>query len=449
MREDGLRRAAGRLARSGLDRIFRYLTRRSRRHRLRVVWADGEKSDYFPPPGAPDVTIVFKTTRAQRRALVDFYQGLFEAYVDQEVDLLGERPIVKLAELGHEVLGARYAKGALAGLLLKNPLIRVKQILQELRQSNRSIARARANAIAHYGLDPAFFETVLGRTVGYSEGYWPDGTPDLDRAKVQNYDYICRKLRLRPGLEVVEVGAGWGYMPLLMHKRYGCKVTVYNPVPRQNAYMRERFAAWGARDIRVLDKDHRQLVEEPERYDRYVSIGVYEHVGYTGYRDWIRSISVCLKPGGLGVLSSTFKMVREMTEYLTLKYIFPGGHLPSLPLTLRMMDRYGLTAIDLENLWPHYQKTVSCWLDHLERRWPEIAALDPEVFDERFRRIWTLYLSGTVETFAAGLDLFHIVFTKGRSADAYPQSRAFLYESPLAGAEGELEVFPHPRARVR
>lgn len=416
------------LARRGLHRIFRYLTDRSRLYRLEIVWADGQSHRYFTGGAPPDIRIRFRTRRAERRAFWRFYAGLFEGYVEQEVDFEGDRPIVLLARLGHHALGNRYARGRLEALLLRNPLVTLQQVLQEWRQSNRDLAQAKANAVYHYGLDPRFFEFLLGSTVGYSEGYWPPGTNSLDQAKVQNYDYIARKMRLVPGLEVVEVGAGWGYMPLLLQKRWGCKVTVYNPVPRQNAYMAARFRRHDAADIRILEKDHRELVEEPERYDRYVSIGVYEHVGYSGYADWVRSMAVCLKPGGIGVLSSTFKMVREMTEYLTLKYIFPGGHLPSLPLTLQMMDRFGLNVLDVENLWPHYQKTVACWLDNLERHWPEIHALDPKVFDERFRRIWTLYLSGTVETFEAGLDLCHIVFVKGRRPDGWAPSRSFLYD---------------------
>ncbi|GBD44701.1 Cyclopropane-fatty-acyl-phospholipid synthase [bacterium HR40] len=432
------------LARRGLDRIFRYLTRKSRLLTLEVEWANGERSRYFAGAAAADVRIRFRTPRAERRSFWRFYQGLFESYIDQEVDFEGDRPIVQLARLGHDALGSRYARGPLAAVLMRNPWVTLQQVLQEWRQSNRDLARAQANAIYHYGLDPRFFEYLLGETVGYSEGYWPPGTNSLDQAKVQNYDYIARKMRLAPGLEVVEVGAGWGYMPLLMRKRYGCHVTVYNPVPRQNAYMAERFRRHGAADIRILEKDHRQLVEEPERYDRYVSIGVYEHVGYHGYASWIRSIAVCLKPGGIGVLSSTFKMVREMTEYLTLKYIFPGGHLPSLPLTLRMMDRFGLNVLDVENLWPHYQKTVACWLTNLERHWAEIQALDPDVFDERFRRIWTLYLSGTVETFESGLDLCHIVFVKGRRPEGWAPTRDFLYDP--ATPTPPMEFWPRGEA---
>lgn len=430
------------LAKAGLDAIFRYVTSRSRRCNVQVTWADGETTRYFPPDGSADVHIVFRTKRAQRHALLNFYQGLFECYVEGEVDILGERPIVQLARLGHEVLGARYAKGPLEGLLLKNPIVTIRQIVQEWRQNNRDLKKARENAIYHYGIDPRFFEFILGDTVGYSEGYWPPGTNSLNQAKVQLYHYVCRKLKLEPGLEVVEVGAGWGYMPLVMRREYGCRVTVYNPVPRQNEYMRRRFDAWGCEDIRILDRDHRELVQEPERYDRYVSIGVYEHVGKDGYADWIRSIAVALKPGGIGVLSSTFKMVREMTEFLTLKYIFPGGHLPSLPLTLRMMDRFGLNVIDLENLWPHYQKTVACWLENLERHWPDIQALDPDFFDERFRRIWTLYLSGTVETFESGLDLFHIVFVKGRLPERWGTTRDWLYAEPVRCDGDSLRYYP-------
>jgi cyclopropane-fatty-acyl-phospholipid synthase len=99
-----------------------------------------------------------------------------------------------------------------------------------------------------------------------------------------------------------------------------------------------------------------------------------------------------------------------------------------------MMDRYGLTVLDCENLWPHYQRTVGCWLANLERHREAIRGLDPRRFDDRFRRIWTMYLAGTLETFQAGLDLFHIVFVKGRGADLRPTTRDALSASPPVGA---------------
>jgi cyclopropane-fatty-acyl-phospholipid synthase len=431
------------MIRRAFSAIIGYFVSRCPTYRVRVTYSDGSSRDFPDGRGEPDIRIVFKTRRAERRAVLQFYQGFVEAYIDEEVDILGEQPFRKLVEIADAVMeNPTGRRSRTADLLRQNPLVWVKQVVQELSQNNRSIARARQNAIHHYGLPPGFFAHLLGDTVGYSEGYWPSGTATLNQAKHNVYDYVARKLCIEPGHKVVEVGAGWGYMPMLMARDYGAEVTVYNPVPRQNDYMRERFARHGLGDsIRVLEKDHRDLKDEPNSYDRYVSIGVYEHVGKDGYRDWIGSIATALKPGALGVISTTAKMRREMTDYLTLKYVFPGGHLPSLPLTLRVMRECGLTMLDVENLWPHYARTARCWLDNLEREWPAIQSIDPAIFTERFRRIWTMYLSGTSNTFRSNLELVHILFMKGRSERDYPWNRAYMYGDWRVKSEGDIDFF--------
>lgn len=411
------------LSRRLLRKIFSLMRSAHPTHRLRVTYADGSSSDCWQGDGEPEVEIVFKSQRAELHAAIEFYAGLFDGYIAGEIDILGEAAMTKLARVGHEAFDRRRKIG-LNRLFGQNPIVRIKQALQERRQDGRDLAQAKQNAIFHYGHDPRFFEYLLGDTVGYSEGYWPLGTDTLNQAKHNNYDRIARKLKLEPGLKVLEVGSGWGYLPILMAERYGAEVTIYNPVPRQNDYMRARFERHGlAERIRLVEGDHRDIAAEAGVYDRYVSVGVYEHVGRAGYDVWVGSIAAALKPGGIGMLSTTTKMVTEMTEYLTLRYIFPGGHLPSLPRTLETMDRHGLTLCDAENLWPHYQRTVQCWLDNLDRHWPEIQALDPVAFDERFRRIWTMYLGGTVEAFRSGLDLHHLVFVKGREAALHNEAR--------------------------
>ena len=230
-----------------------------------------------------------------------------------------------------------------------------------------------------------------------------------------------------------------------MTKRYGVDVTVYNPVRRQNDYMRERFQRHGVGDkIRLVEGDHRDIAEECGRFDRFVSIGVHEHAGYSlkQYRLWARSIAAALKDGGIGVVSTTSFMVRQMTNLLTLKYIFPGGHLPSLPDTLAAFDRSGLMLVEVENLWPHYQRTVDQWRMNFASHWPEIQKRDPAIFTEGFRRAWTMYLEGTVEVFRDSLDLSHIVFTKGRNADYYPLVRnADHAEAELIGGETQPESY--------
>lgn len=265
-----------------------------------------------------------------------------------------------------------------------------------------------------------FSEFVLGETMGYSEGCWVEGTKTLDQAKYNNYEYVCRKLRLKPGDHVLEVGSGWGYMPILMAKKYGAAVTVYNPVKAQNDFMRTRFERQGVADrIQIFERDHRDIVEQRGRYDKFVSIGVQEHAGKDCYRQWINSIAVALKPGGIGVVSTTNLMHRELTNSVITRNIFPGGHIPSLPLMLQIMDECGLTLIEVESLWPHYQRTLEQWRQNFETHWTAIHELDPNFFDERFRRRWRFYLEGTVENFGYALDLSHIIFTKGRDANYY------------------------------
>jgi cyclopropane-fatty-acyl-phospholipid synthase len=139
-------------------------------------------------------------------------------------------------------------------------------------------------------------------------------------------------------------------------------------------------------------------------------------------------MAVALRPGGIGVLSTTTYMEHVPTEYLTIKYIFPGGQVPSLPRALELMDDFGLHAVDIEDLSAHYQRTAEEWLKNFDAKWPEIKSANPSIFKEKFRRIWTFYLSGVIENFRPGggnLNVHHITFEKGKSQ--FPMTREFLY----------------------
>jgi cyclopropane-fatty-acyl-phospholipid synthase len=306
---------------------------------------------------------------------------------------------------------------------LRNPLIDARLLLQEWWQDGSGRGQAIRNADFHYSLPAALFEAMLGGTVGYSEGLWTPETETLDQAKFNGYEYVCRKLHLEPGISVLEVGGGWGYLAIHMAKRYHADVTVYNPVRSQNEYMRERFRRHGLDNkIRLVEGDHRDIVNEAGRFDRFVSIGVHEHAGYRlkQYRLWAESIASALKEGGIGLVSTTTWMVRQMTGLLTLEYIFPGGHVPSLPDTLAAFDRAGVMLIEVENLWPHYQRTINEWRKNFAAAWPRVQKTDPSVFTESFRRRWTMYLEATGEAFGNSLDLSHIVFAKGRRPEYFP-----------------------------
>jgi cyclopropane-fatty-acyl-phospholipid synthase len=175
--------------------------------------------------------------------------------------------------------------------------------------------------------------------------------------------------------------------------------------------------------LTLVEKDHRELANEPSSYDRFVSVGVHEHAGWDCNEQWIRSIAIGLRPGGIGLISSTFNIKKRPTNYCTIKHMFPGGYIPSLAETLLLMERYGLDVRAVENRSYHYHRTVARWRSNLETRWDRIRAIDPVRFDEKFRRCWLYYLAGALETFAATREIincYHITFVKGHFASGAP-----------------------------
>jgi cyclopropane-fatty-acyl-phospholipid synthase len=376
------------------------------KYRLRVVFADGSAHD-TTPIGEPDVTIVFRSAAAERRMVLGGMFEFLEAYFDGAIDVEGDEGLRRLVSIGYAKPFGR----------IEHPLTWLKRRALEWRQNNRNRAQAQRNATFHYGLPAEFFRLVLGDTMGYSEGCWGQGVRTLDDAQRANFDNICRKLELRPGIRLVEVGPGWGEFAMLAADKYGADVTAYGLVPSQNAAMRERMRArgLGAR-ITLVERDHRDLSDEPSAYDRFVSIGVHEHAGRDCNGQWIESIATGLRPGGVGLISATFNMRKRPTNYCTIKHIFPGGYIPSLAETLLLMEKHGLDVLSIENQSHHYHRSVECWQANLEANWERIRAIDPKRFDEKFRRTWLFYLGGAAETYEAAREIincYHITFVKG------------------------------------
>ena len=380
----------------------------------RIVFSNG--AEYRSGGAPPRFTILFRRRRGELRLARYGHVGLLEAYFDGDVDVEGEFPLAFRVALDKQ-LSQR-----------PNALVRMRNRWHEHRHSNRSIAQAKANARAHYGLGKAFYAPWLDRIgMMYTCAYWKEGTATLEEAQRNKMDHVCRKVQLAPGETFVDVGCGWGGLLFHAWRNYGALGTGINTTTEQVAELREDLAREGlVEKIRVVECDFREI---PGQYDKLLSIGTLEHAGRDQLPEVVRAHANALKPGGLGVIHFIGHVGSFDTEFWIRKYIFPGGWIPSLHEAIDAMDACGLEILDIENLRRHYALTLDAWAERFDASWDAIHALDPARFDERQRRIWRTYLWSCAEMFRSRTSrthLFQVTVSKG-NVTKYPMSRAFLY----------------------
>ncbi|HWS14468.1 MAG TPA: cyclopropane-fatty-acyl-phospholipid synthase family protein [Rhodocyclaceae bacterium] len=381
---------------------------------FRIVFADG--SVYQNRDGEPAFAVRFKSAAAQTRVVLTGYTGLLESYFGGGIDIDGD-------------LGAAFRAGLESGFDAAPGLpVWLRNQWQELARSNRTLAGAKANARAHYGLGAEFFGCWLDEPqLVYSCGYWGEGTRTLEQAQRDKLDYVCRKIRLQAGESVVDVGCGFGGFLFHAAEHCGAAATGIDTVTEQVRWLREEVGRRLLADrIAVREADFR---EPCGSFDKLVSIELLEHAGRDQLEEAIRAHARLLKPGGLGLLQFVGHVGAGDTEFLLRRHVFPGAWIPGLAETLAALDQAGLEVLDVENLRRHCAPTLDAWAERFERRWEEIRRLDSKRFDERFRRVWRSYLHASAEAFRAPggrTHLFQVVVAKG-SPEGYPMSRSFLY----------------------
>ena len=382
-----------------------------------VRFADG--SELRTRAAEPAFTLVFRHPRAYWRCLLYGHVGMLEAYIDGEIDVQGS-------------LAQALAAGMEGHLDEPTPLVWLRNRWHEWGHSNSSRARAKANASFHYALGPEFYRLWLDDPLMlYTCAYWTDGTRTLEEAQRNKLDHVSKKVRLRPGDEVVDIGSGFGGFLLYAEERWGVKVTGYNTTRSQVEHARRQIDFRRLKNTVAVEGDFRSMDRE---YDKVVSIGCLEHAGRDGLAELIQAHARSLKPGGLGLIHFIGHVGHLETDYFIRKYVFPGGWIPSLADVVVEMEKAGLEVLDVENLRRHYALTLDVWAERFDRNWERIRALDPARFDERFRRVWRLYLYGCAEMFRSPVGrthLFQVVFSKGNvTSSSYPMTREFLYEQP-------------------
>jgi cyclopropane-fatty-acyl-phospholipid synthase len=317
--------------------------------------------------------------------------GLGESYVEGWWDSPSVDAMITRLHLSRLPRGVRKNWRWLAAML-RARLVNLQDMVRSLKVAEH-----------HYDLGNDLYRAMLDRRMAYTCGYWKDAN-DLDGAQEAKLDLVCRKLGLRPGMTVLELGCGWGSFARFAAERYGAEVTGYS-VSREQVAMGRELCAGLPVELRLAD-----YREARGSYDRVVSIGIMEHVGYKNYRTYMELVDRCLAPGGVSLIHTIGSSTSvTTTDPWTQKYTFPNGHLPSLAQLSRAME--GLFVVeDLHNFGVDYDPTLMAWHRNFTASWPELRAR----YGERFFRIWSYYLLMSAAAFRARyIHLFQIVFGRG------------------------------------
>jgi len=266
----------------------------------------------------------------------------------------------------------------------------------------QSKARAQIVAKCHYDFDCDLFLSFLDPYNQYSCAYF-DGTADLDQAQQKKLAMICRKTAIVRTDHVLDIGCGWGGFAKYATETYGCTVTAANISREQIQYAAEFCRGL---PVRLLECDYRDI---QGRFDKIVSVGMFEHVGWKNYRTFMRVAHRCLKDDGIFLLHTIGgnESTRTCDPWVT-RYIFPNGMLPSITQISRSVE--GLFAVeDWHNLGPHYDKTLMAWNSNFQNAWPRLQAK----YDAKFKRMWEYYLLSCAGAFRARSNqVWQIVLTK-------------------------------------
>ena len=323
--------------------------------------------------------------------------GLGESYMDkwwdcQQLDVFFDR--VLRAKLDEKInIPLHYKFKLLAARLL----------------NFQSRYRAKEVAEKHYDLGNRLFNAMLDKRMMYSCGYWAN-TNNLDDAQTAKLDLICRKLQLRPGMTLLDIGCGWGGLAKFAAENYQANVVGVTISEQQYEFAKEYCKGL---PVDILLQDYRDI---KDKFDRIVSVGMFEHVGFRNYPTFMRTAHTALKDNGIFLLHTIgTNGALPLTNEWTVKYIFPNGMLPGIEQIAMAADKYFVME-DWHNFGAYYDKTLMAWYQNFVGHWDSLKS----EFDERFYRMWTYYLLSCAGAFRARyMQLWQVVFTKNPGQGVY------------------------------
>ena len=379
---------------------------------IKVTFPSGRVEDYGDGSGTP-VEITIHTKRALRRIILNPELCAGEAYMDETLT-------IKDDDLGGFV-----------AIVIKNinkqNLTRWQRILGPLRTFKRRLTQmnrigvAQRNVAHHYDLSGELYDLFLDEDKQYSCGYFRSPADSLETAQAQKKAHIAGKLLIEPGMKVLDIGCGWGGMALTLARDYGAQVIGVTLSQEQHKVACARAKAVGLEDrVEFRLQDYRLV---PETFDRIVSVGMFEHVGVPHYDEYFRHINDRLVDDGIALIHTIGAVTPpKFTNPWILKYIFPGGYIPSLSEAAEPIQNQGLYPTDIEIWRLHYAETLRHWNARFMANIDKARAL----YDDRFCRMWRWYLVASEMTFRHYKQCV-FQFQLAKRQDAVPLTRDYLY----------------------
>jgi cyclopropane-fatty-acyl-phospholipid synthase len=412
-----------------------FLRRLVRDGTLTVIGPDGRAETFGGGPG-PEVTLRIHDRRFDLRLLKGPELAVPEAYMDGRLTFEkgGLRELIALYNVN----------------LMRVGTSQVETVFQRLvRMTRRFIdhntpARARRNAAAHYDIGNDLYRLFLDADMQYSCAYFPTGKETLEEAQLAKKRHIAAKLMLKPGQRVLDIGCGWGGLALYLAQVADVEVLGVTLAERQLEVARERARAAGLADrVRFELQDYRDVTGQ---FDRIVSVGMMEHVGIGQLGTYFGNVMHRLAPDGVALIHSIMRQEPPgLTSSFTRKYIFPGGYIPALSETMVAIERARLWLLDCEIWRRHYGLTLGHWYDRFAANREKARAM----YDERFCRMWEVYLAGAEGAFLTG-PMAVMQLQLGLRRDAVPLTRDYIAEETarLIARERRVESLAQPQREV-
>ncbi|GLB47248.1 cyclopropane-fatty-acyl-phospholipid synthase [Philodulcilactobacillus myokoensis] len=373
---------------------------------IKVNYWDG-KTDVYGD-GKPQATITFKEPVPIKDIQRNASLSLGEAYMDGKIEVDGSI---------EDLIDSAYTQST--------SFMRNHKFIQWLPKAGKHTAKADKEDIQkHYDIGNDFYRLWLDKTMTYSCAYWEHPDDSLYDAQIQKVDHILAKLHPQPNRTLLDIGCGWGTLMLRAAKKYHLKVVGDTLSQEQYDYVKKEIKDQGLEDVAdVRLEDYRKLGDV--HFDYITSVGMFEHVGKDNLDGYFNCVYKYLKPNGIALIHGITRQQGGATNAWINKYIFPGGYVPGLSENIQHIIDNHMQIADLESLRRHYQRTLEHWDQNFRAKIPEVK----KMFDERFIRMWDMYLQACAGSFKAGnIDVMQYLITKGASGHNLPMTRDYMYK---------------------